>query len=188
MVMLDLRAAYWTLVSACGADVDYFPGKWLTVKSDCRDFPFHDNKIARSALVSVGIPTPGLMWDGTKLVNTPARNSLVNIMLYHWVLHVLHGVAQDMKTIGAVYIHTDGYVLPAVHEDAGRAIVESWGLKVGVKGRGDADIIHIGKYCIGHEMTRHYNPHDRRMSFDNLLNVNGQWLRPRVLRAMSAKG
>jgi hypothetical protein len=52
---VDIKSAYWQIVSTVGWDVNYNPSKFLCVQSDNSDFPFKDHKMARNCLVSIGL-------------------------------------------------------------------------------------------------------------------------------------
>lgn len=185
MVHVDLRSAYWQIVRSVGIDLDYYPEKWLRRGIDVSDFPMPENRIARSSLVSVGIPTRGVMWDGSKLLSVPPMGKYVNLMLYHFVMDVLNGIAADMLSIGAVYVHTDGYVIPQCHEQLAFEIADSWGLELRAKARGNAHIVHVGKYSVGDVATRNYRSYDTEHSFSNVMSVNRRWLKLRMRKFSS---
>ena len=55
---IDIKSAWWSIMSMCGWSVDYWPGKWIFPGRPPKDFPFPLEKLARSALVSVA----GFAW------------------------------------------------------------------------------------------------------------------------------
>lgn len=148
MVYLDLKSAYWSIVRVIGWDVDYFPGM-LVRQRGCDDFPFAGNRLARNSLVSLGLPSHGFLYLNGRFITVP-HSWRVNLGLWSAVQDILHGVADDMiKRAGAVYVNTDGYILPAAHEAIAREIGAEWGLEMGEKNRGRATVYGVGAYSIG---------------------------------------
>lgn len=148
MVYLDLKQAYWSIVKVIGWDVDYFPGM-LVRRQACDDYPFTGNRLARNSLVSMGLPSHGFLYKDGRIIAVPHAWK-VNLGLWTAVQDILHGIADEMiKRAGAVYVNTDGYILPAAHEAIGREIAAEWGLRIGEKNRGRATIYGVGAYSIG---------------------------------------
>lgn len=179
MHYFDMKSAYWTIIQVIGWDVDYFPGKWLGVKSSCRDFPFWKDKLARNCIVSSGLSGNSIQWTGEKLVNVRRSNPLTNYALWAAVQDVLHGIADDMvKIAGAVYVHTDGYIIPASNYNAALEIMGEWGVIGSIRKSGDAKVYGAGTYTIGDSATKR-----RSVRFGKPVNtINAQyskWLRPK---------
>lgn len=148
MVYLDLKSAYWSIVKVIGWDVDYFPGM-LVRRRGCDDFPFGANRLARNSLVSMGLPSKGFLYVDGRLISIPHAWK-VNIGLWSAVQDILHGVADEMiKRAGAVYVNTDGYILPGENEAIAREIGAEWGLAMTEKNRGRATVYGVGAYSIG---------------------------------------
>lgn len=186
-VYVDLKSAYWSIVRAVGWDVDYYPGRWIRVISDCDDFPFPDHKLARNCLVSVGLISQSKMWTGKHLVMKDKRNANVNMVLWAFVQDVLNGIAHDMISIGAVYAHTDGFILPAASEKDAYELVDSWGLTCGTKYRGAANVIAVGTYDIGtqrHKRMINPRPHPHIAVYD----PGKEWLRLRLRKFSELRG
>lgn len=178
-VYIDIRSAYWSILSIVGWDVDYFPGKWIGVRSSVADFPFKDDKLARNSLVSVGLPGTLRVWTGEKLSFVKRPNAFINMVLWALIHDVLHGVAADAVHAGAVYVFTDGFIAPAERETAIIDAINRWGLPAGVKQRGRAVIRGVGNYDIGThiaKMRRTMRPHE----FNNLHPVRPKWLREKM--------
>lgn len=178
---LDLKSAYWSILQVIGWDVDYFPGKWLSVKSDVRDFPYWKNKLARNCLVSVGVTGQGKMWTGEKLVFHKKQNPYTNMMLWAAVQDVLAGVAYDMKRAGAVYIHTDGYIVKEENYVSAMEVFDSWGLVGTIRSEGKHEVIGAGTYSSPNK------PNNRLASmlpkqFESINPVKVDWLRDRFSR------
>lgn len=159
MVYLDLKSAYWSIVKVIGWDVDYLPGM-LVRRKGCDDFPFAANRLARNSLVSMGLPSHGFLYKDGRMIAVPHAWK-VNIGLWTAVQDILHGIADEMiKRAGAVYVNTDGYIIPAENEAIGREIGAEWGLAMGEKNRGRATIYGVGAYSIGGkicERTRRFS-------------------------------
>lgn len=184
---LDISGAFWQIVRAVGWDVDYLPGEFLYSKSRMRDFPYPENKMARNCLVSVGLPAPMRLWTGTvlKFVNKPSR--FVNLILWRLVQDVLNAIAYEMVNVGhAVYVYTDGYVLPVNFLDSGFAILDEWGINGRVKHAGRADIIGANCYAIHSETTGtratelyRRRPNRRPQAVNKITVSHVEWLKAR---------
>jgi hypothetical protein len=180
-VYLDLKSAYWSILKVIGWDVEYFPGRWLGVRSDVSDYPFQDFKLARNSLVSVGLVGRANYWTGDKLISVRKSNGLVNMALWSAVQDILNGIALDMEKAGALYINTDGYIFRSQAAELAYEVAESWGLVLGEKERGAADILAAGTYSIGmkpNRRTQMIKPTYHR----KIAEVDNQWLRPRMLK------
>lgn len=154
MVYLDLKSAYWSILTTVGWDVDYNPGKWIGVKSNTLDFPLPDNKAARSGLVSAGLSSAMRLWKNSQLSWQHGQNNHINYGLWAMVQDVLHGVADDMLGLGAVYVHTDGYIIPQSRVGEALTVCDQWGLRAGIKAQGDAQIFGVGVYRVGTHSTK----------------------------------
>lgn len=182
---VDLKSAYWSIVQVVGWDVDYHPNRFLGVRSNCRDFPFYKIKLARNCLVSCGLIGAIKRWDGTKLTFLNKRNPLVNLVLYALVQDVLHSVASDMiERAGAVYVHTDGYLVPRnrVHDAFG--VLSEWGFVGSIKNEGQTTVYGIGTYACG---SKENNRATSRMGkdFTNIRSEFASFLRPRFAKFSS---
>lgn len=178
---LDLKSAYWSIMKIIGWDVEYFPGRWLGVKSDVTDFPFQEYKLARNSLVSVGLVGKANYWTGEQLVSVRKSNGLVNMVLWSAVQDVLNGIALDMERAGAIYINTDGYIFRRENAPLAYEVAESWGLELGIKEEGAADVLAAGTYSIGMKKNRRIQmikPTYHR----KIAEVDNAFLRPRIAR------
>jgi hypothetical protein len=183
---LDLKSAYWSILQVIGWDVDYFPGKWLSVKSDNRDFPYWKNKLARNCLVSVGVVGQGRAWTGEKLVFHKKQNKYTNMMLWAAVQDVLAGVAFDMKAAGAVYIHTDGYIVKRSDYVPAMEVFDRWGLVGTVRSEGKHEVIGAGTYSSPNKPNNRM-ANMRPKAFENINPVCVDWLRDRFSRFAARK-
>lgn len=150
-VYLDIKSAYWQIVKRVGWDVDYMRGKYMSKRSDNSDFPVPELKLARNSLVSLGLVSQVKMWDASARTLRFIRmgNKFVNHILWGLVMDVLNSVAYEMVSIGAIYAHTDGYILPYRTLPTAFEIAETWGLELRVKHEGPATVYGTGRYDIG---------------------------------------
>lgn len=183
-VYLDLKSAYWSILKVIGWDVEYFPGRWMGVRSDVSDFPFQEFKLARNSLVSVGLVGKANYWTGNKLISVKKSNGLVNMALWSAVQDILNGIAIEMERAGALYINTDGYIFRSQDALLAYEVAESWGLVLGEKERGAADILAAGTYSIGmkpNRRTQMIKPTYHR----KIAEIDNEWLRPRFQKFSS---
>lgn len=176
MVYVDLKSAYWSIVQAVGWDVEYLPGGYLGVRSDMTDFPLPGHRASRNALVSVGKTSGAVMWTGSEYIKPNGGNRLKNLGLFSLVMDVLNGLAFDIMRLGAVYIHTDGYIIPASCLPAAYDVIESWGLVGRVKHEGDAVVYGVGSYSMGGHKTDRttHTIHEQRTK---ITPHNSEWLK-----------
>jgi hypothetical protein len=153
MVYLDLKSAYWSILKVIGWDVEYFPGM-LVRRSSVADFPYPRNKIARNSLVTLGLPGTGFMWKDGKLISTP-HSWRVNLGIWSAVQDILQAIANEMiLRCGAVYVNTDGYIIPADAVEVAYGIADEWRVTFTEKGRGRASVYGVGAYAIGERRVR----------------------------------
>lgn len=177
-VYLDISGAYWQIVQAFGWDVDYCPERYIGRNSTMQDFPFPDNKLARNCMVSIGLPGAIHVWTGTRLETQRKKNKFVNLILWKAVQDVLHGVAQDAVSAGAMYVYTDGFICDSAKEMEVSNAIERWGLSLRVKFRGECTVRGVGDYDIpGHISKRRMT--NKPKAHSNLYEVNREWLRKR---------
>lgn len=153
---VDLKSAYWSIMSLAGWDVDYFPGKWILQGTPPDDFPYPDIKPARNSLVSCGLPTPLRMWTGKKITRQFRSNIHINMGLWAFTMDVLHAIASIARELEACYVHTDGYILPRWNAPDLIEEIEKFGLHAGIKARGVGTIIGMGNWKVGEHQTINY--------------------------------
>jgi hypothetical protein len=149
MSYVDLKSAYWRILSAVGWDADYHPGKFLVARSSVADFPCPEEKLSRNCLVTSGLNRPLVVWTGSAILQKPIGNPHPNIGIYALCMDILHAAAQIALNCGAVYIHTDGYIVSDYVVSELIAALAEIGLLARVKERGDALIYGPGDYDIG---------------------------------------
>lgn len=177
---LDLRSAYWQLLMLGGWDVEYSPKRFLSPRSDVYDFPVPEIKLARNCLVSMGLPSGANVWiPEYGFAQRVPHKPNVNLILWGFVQDVLHGLASDMVTrAGAVYVNTDGYIVPDSRIKDALEVAESWGLFVGIKESGRAVVRGAGDYDIGGRQSRRIRTVPRAFSYINPREID--WLRQKV--------
>lgn len=186
MALVDLKAAYWSILSIVGWDVDYSPSRWLGKRSDVDDFPLPENKLARNSMVSAGLITRQSVWTGDRLRNIKAHNPLVNYSLWACAQDVLHSIASIALAAGAVHIHTDGYIVPARNADMLINEISHWGLRAIVKESGDCKVYGIGSYDIGGKRTKHKH-HTKAQDLNKVYQPDIAFLRPRIAKLARTK-
>lgn len=183
-VYVDIRSAYWQIVRSVGWDVSYNPSRWLGAQSSMTDFPYVYEKMARNCLVSVGLSGRIRVWTGSETKMLIKKNRFINLVLWRLVADVLNGVAADMVKIGARYVNTDGYILPARNLDQALAVGAEWGLDLAVKHTGDAIIRGVGSYQIGDYQSLPFRHLGKRNIPSERINATDcEWLKPRFRNA-----
>lgn len=185
---VDLKSAYWSILKTVGWDCDYFPRKWLGLGQLMADFPFPDDKLTRNCLVTAGLVTPRRIWDG-RFKSFRARNEgnpRPNYGLWAIVQDILHSIAYEVIINGGVYVHTDGYIVPAANLGSVAGVIESWGLQATIKREGKAKVLGAGGYTFSGATDRE---HIRaKTDFNNVRRVDYlQWLKRRISRAANMR-
>lgn len=163
---LDLKSAYWQILMLGGWDVDYSRGNFLSVRSHVYDFPCPHLKLARNTLVSMGLPSQGSVWHPEKgLVRLRGGGSTINLILYGFAMDVLHAIAREMiDRAGAVYVNTDGYIIPDYLVKEAFTVADEWGVTLTPRHQGYATIRGAGDYDIANHRSsrpRHIaHPHE----------------------------
>lgn len=147
---LDLKSAYWQILMCAGWDVDYSRDKFLSVRSHVFDFPVPLIKLARNSLVSMGLPSQGTIWHPENgLQRLKGGSSTINLVLYGFVMDVLHAFAHEMiERAGAVYVNTDGYIVPKYMAYEAFEIADEWNMTLVIKHDGVATVRGAGDYDI----------------------------------------
>lgn len=176
-VYIDLKSAYWSIMQLVGWDAEYNPGRWLGRRSIMTDFPLPENRLARNSLVSSSLLSSVSVWTGSKLTTKQTGNKNYNPVVSSIVQDVLHGIASDMENLGAVYVHTDGYILPSYLErPALRLINEGWGMPARVKHRGWGMVRGVGAYAVGEHVSKRL-PTTTAETARNIIPRSKAWLR-----------
>lgn len=179
-VYLDLKAAFWSIMTRWGWDIDYMPGKWAIPGSPPDDFPLPTNKVARNSLVTIGLPGRIRLWTGERVIVKPTYNTLLNSHLWRFICDSLHMIAAEAVKLGAVYIHTDGYILPADTAPYLESFIHALGLECGKKSTGNAWVFNLQSYKIGDHQTKRYHLSQHMIRANNL-RPQARWLLDRWL-------
>lgn len=176
---LDLKSAYWQILMIGGWDVDYMPGRYLSPRSDVSDFPASKIKLARNCLVSMGLPSGVNTWIPDEgFQRKSSKKASANLVLWGFVQDVLHGFASDMvNQCGAIYVNTDGYIVPADRMPDAENVSREWGLTVTLKHSGLTTVRGAGDYSIG----------ERESARIRTMPKPFEYLRPRAIDWLRAK-
>jgi hypothetical protein len=150
-VYIDIKSCYWTVLHIIGWSVDYYPGKWIGAGMKPQSFPWPEHKIARHCLVSVAASDELPMWSPEREMYTQhIFNKIGNKGLYCLINDVLNAIAGEAIKMGAVYVHTDGYIAPG--EKVARRIeqmIADWGLHATRKAQGRGFVTNTQAYRVG---------------------------------------
>lgn len=183
MSYVDVSSAFWSIMSIVGWDVDYFPGKWIVKGRPPLDFPLADHKVARTSLVMCGLPTPMRVWTGEKMVSQRRNNPHINLGLWSIIMDTLHALGAQAVRLGAIYVHTDGYILPRESEGEMMEIIRSYQLECKVKARGLAVVLGMGNWRIGERKTKMYGlARSHYGQVNEIYRVNGERIRAKLTK------
>jgi hypothetical protein len=176
LVYLDLRRAYWSIYSRVGrldAPLIVRPdsvsiGRGMIALPDAD--MWRSTPLGRDAVVGIARATRFMELHRGEPTIREGPSRVTAPRLWRLLALVLHGVAAEMVALGAVCVHTDGYILPATCLPAARACVRSWGLEARVKGRGEGVVTGIGSYTVGGFASARLGP--PRPAISNLLDLS----------------
>lgn len=179
-IYIDLKSAYWQILMLGGWDVEYSPKRFLSPRSDVYDFPVPEVKLARNCLVSMGLPSGVNVWIPHKgFEQRKPYKPNVNLVLWRFVQDVLHGVASDMvNRAGAVYVNTDGYIIPDARMKDAEEVAQSWGLTFTIKETGKATVRGAGDYDIGGHRSARLRTYPRYFCYIEPCEID--WLRKKI--------
>lgn len=202
---VDVKSAWWSILLRAGWDVDYSPNEWLSPGRPPHDFPFPNNKVARSALVSVGRknevsiyhpeakpeqienPNPNeykAFLDSLQIKERTSRsyNSVMNWGIFALIADVLRGVALEAQQhLGhhLYYWNIDGAIVTG--DDAYErlnTIIASWGLEARVKHSGDGWVAGVGSFAVGFKKSAKEMEPQAFALDDTLAGSDPAWLKP----------
>lgn len=176
---LDMKSAYWQILMLGGWDVEYSPNSFLSVRSSVLDFPCPHVKLARNNLVSMGLPSKGTLWHPENgLQRLRGSSTTINLVLWGFAMDVLHSIAYEMiERAGAVYVNTDGYIVPRYMVDEAFAIADEWNITLVPKHNGMANVRGAGDYDI--ENKRSSRPRSNSRYHKYIEPPNIKWLKSR---------
>lgn len=176
---VDIRSAYWSLMLLAGWDVDYYPGHWLIPGRPPADFPLAEHKVARNCLVSLGLPSVTTLWTGELWKRVHTRNQRLNLGLWSFVQDVLTACAHIAIAHGALYVHTDGAIMPSANVAAYQEELKYWGLETSIKFAGPSLILGVQNWMVGEKQTKCFGATTPR-EFSSLRRVDLMWLREKM--------
>lgn len=175
--MVDLTSAYWSIMHIVGWDVDYWPNVFLHPGSTPYDYPGEPYKPARVALVTAGLSCRSLVWTGQGFRSQSLTNIHINYGLWACVQDTLHACAQIAIRHGAIYVHTDGYIVPMSEvKPLISDLFAECRLIARVKNYGSGEVFGIGSYQIGAKKTARVMGRGSS-GFTNLSADNFDWLK-----------
>lgn len=179
-IYLDIKAAWYSIVSLVGWDCEYMPGRWLSRGSGPTDFQLANHKVARSAMVTIGRTTPLPLWKDGRMTYQRMYNATENFHIWGVIADTLNAIAHVAVNLGARYVNTDGFIISRSKAYPLMQYIESWGLTARVKYSGTALICGPGAYTVGDHASM------RSMNFIRLDNidreVDASFLLPRVAK------
>ncbi|MFA6198707.1 MAG: hypothetical protein WC734_06200 [Patescibacteria group bacterium] len=180
---LDIKSAYWSIMSIVGWDVDYFPGRWIGIGEAMDDFPFAGHKLARNCLVTSGLNSAASIWmyEKQKPVARNFGNTFINFQLWALVQDILNGIALELYNEDIIYYaNTDGFILNTKDRTAAASIISAWGLPARDKKRGRCSVFGAGKYRFGDNENAEQAPGNHTRLFGIHDVPNARWLRARL--------
>lgn len=184
---IDIRSCYWSVIQTVGWKVDYWPGEWIGGKHKPQNFPWPRHKIARACLVSVAASSAIPMWSPDRdLYVQPAYNKLLNRSLYCLINDVLNSIAAEAVRLGAVYVHTDGYIAPSLRvANQIEQLIMDWGLTPGRKADGRGWVSSTQSYHVGSMQSKGTTEPSETMIIREV--PYWRWLQQRFARAAAAR-
>lgn len=184
---IDIESTYFSILKLVGWNINYLPEQWLIPGRAPLDFPLMGHKGARNYLVSIGLPRPMLVWNGSKFVEQKGKNVHINRGLWRLVQDILHSIANIAVSLGAQYVHTDGYILPTRNAPALIKAIKDWGLTARVLGDGETFVFGMGNYMVGDKKSKRFSPYAVQKPFSSLREVPDVWLQKQIQKIATNK-
>lgn len=184
---IDIESTYWSILKIIGWDCGYMPDKWVTAGRAPLDFPLPTHKGARNYLVSAGLDTPMTIWTGEEFIYQNGNNVHKNLGLWHLVQDILHSIANIAISLGAVYVHTDGYIIDEKRAPALISAISDWGLNARNLGEGQGVVLGIGNYCVGGKKSKAFDYNRVQSPFSKIEQTNYGWLQKQIGMLASKK-
>jgi hypothetical protein len=177
---IDIESTYFSILKVVGWNINYLPGQWLIPGRAPLDFPLPEHKGARNYLVSIGLPRPMLVWNGSKFLEQKGKNAHINRGLWRLVMDILHSIASIAVSLGAQYVHTDGYILPTKNAGILIRAIKDWGLNARVLGEGESYVFGIGNYSVGDKKSKSFDPTRVSTPMSSIYETESRWLQKQV--------
>ncbi|RUM31862.1 MAG: hypothetical protein DSY42_02070 [Aquifex sp.] len=185
---VDISGAYFTIYRRF-LYADYYPDKFLKIPSKVPDFSdIRDFKLVRNSVFGLMRTTKGIQYtySNAKLVNI--KNPLYHPSLCLLTYDVLNAIALEMiERAGAVYVNTDGYIIPFEKYEEAKEIAEEWGFRLKIEGQGEAHVVAVGCYRVGAKISEPYkqNRISQPRSFRAVRCLSDlEWLKFRYMNAL----
>ncbi len=181
---IDISGAYWTIYSRF-LFADYFPGRYLLRPRLLPDFSdLQGEKAVRNAVFGLMRATKGIQFTETQAKLVSIRNPLYHPSLSLLTYDILNAVALEMiRGAGAVYVNTDGYIVPVHRLPTAVEILESWGFRWKIEAQGETHVVAVGCYRVGEKVSEPYRQHrirrERAMFAVRCLS-DPEWLKRRI--------
>lgn len=182
---IDIESTYFSILKLIGWNINYLPGQWLIPGRAPLDWPLPEHKGARNYLVSIGLPRPMLVWSGRQFVQQAGKNAHINRGLWLAVMDILHSIATIAISLGAKYVHTDGYILPSNSAPILIRAISDWGLNARVLGEGETYVFGMGNYSVGDKKSKLFNPEHLGKPISSIREVNSRWLQKSVQKIVT---
>ncbi len=179
---IDIKSTYFSIVKVIGWDINYLPGQWLTPGRAPLDFPLPADKPARNYLVSIGLPGSMTIWTGHQWVYQNAQNVHINLGLWSAVMDILHSIANIAVALGAIYVHTDGYILPSKNAAQLMQQIRLFRLTPEVRAEGETILLGFANYVCGSRKTKSLNPLRLQSHWTNVYETDAEFLKNAIQR------
>jgi len=156
-VYVDLRAAYYRIYSRF-LFVDYEPGRYFALPEHRPDFTdIEPEKRVRNALFGLLRAETGMKYTATGVELVALRNQLFHPSLCLLTYDILNAIAEEMiEQAGAVYVNTDGYIIPLEKLPEALAIAQRWGFEAKIEAQGETHVVAVGCYRVGQKVSEPY--------------------------------
>lgn len=177
-VYLDLRSAYPTILAYFYPCI-YNRGKYLTLAWEDAierlSFVLQLPKNVRVSAFGIAVSNRAMLYSkqgqNASILSVRTANPLANFSLQRLAYDYLQAIAVLIKKeCQPIYIHTDGYILPAPALPRAESILsEFWLGEWKVKAKGDAEVKGVGIYRVGSKATAHFGKAHGEKPFSNLI-------------------
>jgi len=181
---VDLRSAYYGIYSRF-LFCDYLPNRYLKLPHILPDFrDLESMKAVRNSVFGLMRATKGIQYTyhGAKLVSI--RNVLYHPSLCLLTYDILNAIALEMvEKAGAVYVNTDGYIIPYEKYPIALEIALRWGFDLKIEAQGEAHVVAVGCYRVGEKISEPYRQNRiKKEHYFRALNTlsDPEWLMKRI--------
>lgn len=179
---VDIRSTYFSILLNIGWDISFWKGVWLTPGRAPSDFPLARDKAARSYLVTGALKSAVGVWNGYKTFWMKTHNKHINYELWGCIQCILHSIAQyAVMNCHAVYVHTDGYIIPSEYVADLLYHIRSYGLDATVKATGVTIVCGFANYMCGEKRTKIFRADKATHPYDKIRwDIDAIWVRNTV--------